>query len=144
MKGQALLPADGMMATAKSELNSGLRHVPVGSKERIHLDLNVSNATRCRRLMCAEVELRRCDLVAHRCTSLLSCKANTHVWADQHSDFVLIAEGRAVTPNSNSSPSNVAQAAGKTCKPSAIRPGHQNVGVGHVKTTCHSPRNWLN
>ena len=64
MKGQALLPADGMMATAKSELNSGLRHVPVGSKERIHLDLNVSNATRCRRLMCAEVELRRCDLVA--------------------------------------------------------------------------------
>ena len=55
MKGQALLPADGMMATAKSELNSGLRHVPVGSKERIHLDLNVSNATRCRRLMCAEV-----------------------------------------------------------------------------------------
>ena len=68
MKGHAA--ADGMMATAKSELNSGLRHVPVGSKERIHLDLNASNATRCRRLMCAEVELRRCDLVAHRCALL--------------------------------------------------------------------------
>jgi hypothetical protein len=55
--------------------------------------------------MCAEVELRRCDFVAHRCIFLgkerglqndheVSHSRAEDAWTDYGSDFVLIAEGK--------------------------------------------------